>query len=47
MKESNAEANVLRNYIETVIDLPWSTVTNDRSDLVKAEEILDRDHAGL
>lgn len=41
------EANVVRNYVETILELPWSKTTKDLNDLKKAEEILDRDHFGL
>lgn len=41
------DANVLRNYIEAVLDIPWGKKTKDRLDIVKAREILDSDHDGL
>jgi ATP-dependent Lon protease len=43
----SAEAQVVRTYLETVADLPWSETTPDRLDLKRGEEILDRDHYGL
>jgi len=42
-----AESQVIRTFLETVADLPWSERTEDRLDLKRAEEILERDHYGL
>ena len=47
MPPFSAEATVSRNYIETVIELPWEKSTKDIVDLKKANEILERDHYGL
>ena len=47
MQPSSAEANVSRNYIETILSLPWNTESEDNIDLNKAEEILNEDHYGL
>ena len=44
---SGAEATVIRNYLDTVLSLPWDTVTKDKLDLKKARKVLDRDHYGL
>ena len=38
---------MLRNYLDFVLDLPWGVYTEDSTDLIKAKEILDRDHFGL
>ncbi len=43
----SAEAQVVRTYLETIADLPWSKTTTDRLDIKRAAEILDRDHYGL
>ena len=43
----SAEAAVLRNYIETVLELPWSKRTNDRVNVAAAKKILDADHDGM
>jgi ATP-dependent Lon protease len=43
----SAEGQVVRTYLETVADLPWSETTPDRLDLKRGEEVLDRDHYGL
>lgn len=47
MQPSSAEATVSRNYIETILALPWNTESEDNIDLNKAEEILNEDHYGL
>ena len=47
MQGSNQEATVIRTYLDTCLDLPWNTFTEDDLDIVKAQEILDRDHYGL
>lgn len=41
------DVNVSRTYLDTVLALPWGKYTKDRKDLVKSQEILDRDHYGL
>lgn len=41
------EGNVLRTYIETLLELPWNKVSKDNNDLKHAEEILEEDHYGL
>ncbi len=43
----SAEAAVLRNYIETVLELPWNKRTNDRVNVAAAKKILDADHDGM
>ena len=43
----SSEGAVVRNYIEWVLDLPWSTETEESYDLKKAEDILNGDHYGL
>ncbi len=47
MQPSSAEATVSRNYIETILGLPWNNESEDNIDLNKAEEILNEDHYGL
>jgi len=41
------EASVERNYIETVLDMPWEERTEDNLDIVRAEKILNAKHYGL
>ena len=43
----SAEASVLRNYLDTCLDLPWNNKTTDTIDLKKASQILEQDHDGL
>ncbi len=43
----SAEAQVVRTYLEIVADLPWSETTEEQLDILRAEEILERDHYGL
>lgn len=42
-----AEANVVENYIDWVLDIPWNVYTTDNNDLQEAEDILNADHYGL
>ena len=43
----SAEASVVRNYIDTLVGLPWKKKTKISKDLKAAEAILDADHYGL
>jgi ATP-dependent Lon protease len=43
----SVEATVTRNYIETILDLPWNKETKDNLNLKNAQKILDEDHYGL
>lgn len=47
MPPMSAEAVVVRNYIDWILSLPWRNVTEDRLDVVTAEQILNEDHYGL
>lgn len=47
MPANSQEAMVIRNYIDTVVDLPWSNRTEDNKDIKKAEQILEEDHYGM
>lgn len=42
-----AEANVVENYIDWVLDIPWNVYTTDNNDLQTAEDVLNADHYGL
>ncbi len=41
------EATVIRNYIETCLELPWDKKSKDRVDINHAKKILDKDHDGI
>lgn len=43
----SAEASVLRNYLDTLLELPWNKSTKERIDVESARKILDKDHFGL
>ncbi len=47
MSPMSAEATVVRNYIDTLIGLPWKKKSRVSKDLAAAEKILDQDHYGL
>ncbi|CAL94686.1 ATP-dependent protease La [Azoarcus olearius] len=47
MSPMSAEATVVRNYIETLIGLPWKKKSRVSKDLAEAEKVLDKDHYGL
>jgi ATP-dependent Lon protease len=45
--EQSPEGGWIRAWLDTVLDLPWNTKTEDSTDLTAAREILDADHHGL
>ncbi|MFY9223668.1 MAG: endopeptidase La [Blastocatellia bacterium] len=47
MHPDAAEAAMLRNYLDVLVNLPWSKFSKDNLDLKKAEVILNEDHYGL
>ncbi|MGV8835584.1 endopeptidase La, partial [Cellvibrio sp.] len=47
MSPMSAEASVLRAYIDWMIKVPWSKRSKVRHDLIRAEEVLNKDHFGL
>ncbi|MCI8888517.1 MAG: endopeptidase La [Hungatella sp.] len=47
MPSGSQEANVLRTYIETLLELPWKHVSKDNNDIRHAQRILNEDHYGL
>ena len=47
MSPMSAEATVVRNYLDWMTELPWSTKSKITSDLKNAQKILDEDHYGL
>lgn len=47
MSPMSAEATVVRNYLDWMLNIPWGKRSRSRKDLHRAREILDRDHYGL
>jgi len=47
MSPMSAEATVVRNYIDTLINLPWKKKTKISGDLKSAQSVLEKDHYGL
>jgi ATP-dependent Lon protease len=47
MSPMSAEATVVRNYIDTLVNLPWAKKTKIKHDLAFAEAVLNEDHYGL
>ena len=43
----SSEGAVLRNYLDTVLEIPWGTTTKERVDVAAARKILDNDHFGM
>jgi ATP-dependent Lon protease len=47
MGDSNAEASMIRTYLDWLLAVPWAKRSEDRLDPVHAREVLDADHEGL
>ena len=47
MSPMSAESTVVRNYLDWLLSIPWNKRKRVKSDLAKAEAVLDRDHYGL
>ncbi len=47
MSPMSAEATVVRNYIDTILSLPWYEYSAERLDIANAARVLDEDHYGL
>jgi ATP-dependent Lon protease len=45
--DSSPEAGWIRTWLDTVLDVPWNTRTDDAYDIAAARAVLDADHAGL
>ncbi|MBC3189866.1 endopeptidase La [Pseudonocardia sp. C8] len=45
--DQSPESGWIRTWLDTILDIPWTTTTDDSDDLVEARRILDADHAGL
>jgi len=46
-KSDSSESYVQRNYVDTLLDMPWDKASKDSLNIAKAQKILDRDHYGL
>lgn len=44
---NSPESGYLRNYIETVLDIPWGITTKENTQIKKAQKVLEREHYGL
>ncbi|MGC1261924.1 MAG: endopeptidase La [Jannaschia helgolandensis] len=47
MSPMSAEATVVRNYLDWMLSIPWGDKSRTKKDIVKAREVLDKDHFGL
>ena len=47
MSPMSAEASVIRNYLEWLLDIPWESFSKEVIDIASAEKILNQDHYGL
>lgn len=47
ISESSSEGAVQRAYIETLLELPWNHKSEDNTDIMHAEEVLNEDHFGM
>ena len=47
MNSSSSEGNVIKGYLDWILDIPWSKNTKESIDIVKARKVLDDEHYGL
>src|SRR5690606_33797961 len=47
MQVGSAEYTVVRTYLDWILDLPWTTATEDNMDIAEVRRVLDEDHYGL
>ncbi len=47
MQGTSPDANVIRTYLDTCLELPWGVYTEDNLDLENAKAVLERDHYGM
>ncbi|WP_270501225.1 endopeptidase La [Clostridium butyricum] len=47
MSSSSAEANVIKTYLDWALDIPWGKYSKESIDIVKARDILNKEHYGL
>jgi ATP-dependent Lon protease len=45
--DQSPESGWIRTWLDTVLELPWTTTTQDKTDVTAAREVLDADHHGL
>ncbi len=45
--DTNPDLSVIRNYLDTILNLPWNTYSKDETDLKKIKRALDKSHFGL
>ena len=47
MPPASSEGTVVRTYLDWILALPWTNMSKDKTDIKRAEKILDEDHYGL
>lgn len=47
MNSSSSEGNVIKGYLDWLLDIPWSKNTKESIDIIKSRKILDDEHYGL
>lgn len=47
MHSTSSESSVIRNYLDTVLEMPWNKQTKESFDITEAQKILDEEHYGL
>lgn len=47
MNPAASEVTVLKTYLDTILELPWTEMTTDNKDINKARQVLEEDHHGL
>jgi len=47
MNPASSETTVIKNYIDTILEIPWTETSQDNKDINKAKKILEKDHYGL
>ena len=47
MSATSSEGNVIKAYLDWVLDIPWGKYTKESIDVIKAREVLDNEHYGL
>ena len=47
MSPTSSESSVIRNYLDTVLELPWNKASKENFDIGNARRVLDEDHYGL